>query len=104
MLFLLEDRYFGNYYGSIEPFIIRIDENTSYLQSNLIGDVENLEKIVIIEGKSEAISVTEHHIKLEDRISGTSYDLLREEINSIVERHGGAMHCGYENGECVQVR
>jgi hypothetical protein len=84
VLFLAKDNNFGNYYGSVEPFIIKIsDDNIAYIQSNLINSTGAIEQVVTIDGTSRTIVATEHTTPLNDNISGIDFELLKDEIIDI---------------------
>lgn len=83
ILFLLKDKDFGNYYGSIEPFAIKIIDNVAQVQSNLINSAGVRKQAVAIDGTSRTIVVTEHCAPLNDRISGIDFNLLKKEIIDI---------------------
>ena len=87
VLFLLKDRDFGNYYGTAEPFMIKIEDDKAFLQSNLIDIAGEIVQTVPIDGTSRTISVSENHTRLNDYITGTDFNTLKEEILGIVERN-----------------
>ncbi len=81
ILFLNEDKDMQNYYASIEPFSIKIDNNTPILQSNLInGNLPTEETYKI--GLNKNINIkNEESSKIDDFIDGMSYDYLIEKIS-----------------------
>ncbi|WP_438350593.1 cardiolipin synthase [Paenibacillus sp. FA6] len=82
ILFLNVDSDFGNYYGAIEPFSIKLDKNdTATLQSNLIGNSATSTKSFKTDKKNvNIVNETEGYIV--DSISGTSLDQLINEITT----------------------
>jgi hypothetical protein len=80
ILFLTKDNTFGNYYGSIEPFAIKMIDNIAYVQSNQMNSTGSKEQTITIDGTSRTIVVTEHFAPLNDKISGTDFNLLMSDI------------------------
>ena len=86
ILFLSRDSHFGNYYGAIEPFSIRVDGSIVTLQSNLINGEGYDRQIVSIDNSDRVLSVGQGGLPvLTDTISGRAFDDIKEEISEILQ-------------------
>lgn len=82
ILFLNENSNLGNYYGSIEPFSIKLDKNNNaILQSNLIGgNTTNMQNFKT--DKNNVTIINEFEENIIDVISGKSLNELITEITA----------------------
>jgi hypothetical protein len=80
MLFLLKDINFGNYYGAIEPFIVKIVGDTVFVQSNLLNGNETASQEINIDGTSRIINVSHRSVQISDNLSGKDYSAVKAEI------------------------
>lgn len=81
ILFLLKDQDFGNYYGAIEPFVIKITDEIAVLQSNLIDKADNFVQPIDIDG-SRTVEVIIDGVSIDDTISGKSFEDIKKAIIS----------------------
>ena len=81
LLFLTKDMHFGNYYGSIEPFSMKIDNDFVYVQSNIFYSDGPAIQTVTVDNSTRTISVGQgSFLQLTDLISGRSLGSVIEEI------------------------
>lgn len=82
ILFLKRDGVFGNYYGAVEPFSIRIlADHSVRLQSNLISGAGAFEETVVAEN-GQQINVRIKGASLEDMVSDRSFESIIAEITN----------------------
>lgn len=83
ILFLTKEEIFGNYYGSIEPFSIKIEsDNTVTLNSNLIDSTGSFEDTVTLDdGRMITVLVSKGSC-IEDNISNNTLESIKQQIYS----------------------
>jgi len=72
------------YYASIEPFMIKFENDTAFLQSNIVYGGKSNEQTVTIDGTLRTIVVTQSSVRISDTISGMDFDVVKEEITGMV--------------------
>jgi hypothetical protein len=82
ILFLLYDGNFDDYYGAVEPFIIKVSDEIVYLQSNLLDSEGEVEEEVMIDGTDRTMVVSQYGDHIDDQLSGTDFGSVKDTIRS----------------------
>lgn len=80
ILFLKQDPNFGNYYGAIEPFSIKVTDGKTELQSNLIDRTTYFTEEIPIGDNRTVHATIDAGVSIEDTISNKTMDEIKSRI------------------------